>query len=188
MNLAIKTAGVFALLGLSGIGAAQQDNEFPLPGKNLPEEALARKMSPAKAAAWLDSVAVNWTRRRQCGTCHTNLPYLWARPSLKSFASPAMGEVRGFFERLADTWEAGKPPRKYSVDGGWDAQIVATAVTLAVHDSRTTRELHPLTRKAFDKMWTLQRPDGSWKWPKCDWSNRRRARGTWPRLCVLDGW
>jgi DNA-directed RNA polymerase specialized sigma24 family protein len=25
------------------------------------------------------------------------------------------------------------------------------------------------TRKALDRMWTLQKPDGSWDWIKCDW-------------------
>ena len=169
MNLTIKTAGLFALLAVSCIGAASQEQEYPLPGKNQADEPVARSLSTAKAAAWLDSVAVNWTRKKKCGTCHTNLPYLWARPSLKSFESSAMGEVRGFLERIADTWEADKPPRKYLVRYAWDGQIVTTAVTLAVHDSRTTRELHPLTRKAMDKMWALQKPDGSWNWPKCDW-------------------
>ncbi|MBI3855393.1 MAG: squalene--hopene cyclase [Planctomycetes bacterium] len=166
MNASIKAVGIVALLGL---GAAQENKDFPLPGKNLPDEPLARAFSVAKAAAWLDSVAVDWTRRRQCGTCHTNLAYLWARPALKSFESAAPGEIRGFFERLAGSWERDKPPRKYSVSGGWDAQIIATAATLAMHDARTTRELHPATRQALDKMWTLQRPDGSWNWPKCDW-------------------
>ena len=156
-------------LSISLILLAGQEAEYPAPGKNEPREALAPRMSPAKAAAWLDAVAVQWTRRRQCVTCHTNLPYLWARPSLKAFESRAEGEVRGFLERTAETWERDKPPRKYSVDGGWDAQVVATAVTLAVHDSRTTGRLHPLTRKALDKMWALQRPDGSWNWPKCEW-------------------
>ena len=169
MSLSIRIAGGFLLLGVGALGAAGQEAEFPPPGKNLPDEPVARELSPEKAAAWLDSVAVNWTRRRKCGTCHTNLPYLWARPSLKSFESPAMGEVRGFFERLADTWELDKPPRKFLVEGAWGGQLVATAVTLAVHDSQTTRRLHPLTRKALEKMWTLQRPDGAWTWPKCDW-------------------
>src|SRR5437773_12393209 len=114
MNLATKAAGCLALLAICGVAAAGQEKEFPPPGKNSPQEPVAKSFSPAKAAAWLDSVAVNWTRRRQCGTCHTNLPYLWARPSLKAFESPAMGEIRGFLERLADTWEADKPPRKFS--------------------------------------------------------------------------
>jgi squalene-hopene/tetraprenyl-beta-curcumene cyclase len=38
-----------------------------------------------------------------------------------------------------------------------------------MNDARTTGKLHPATRKALDKTWTLQRPDGSWLWPKCNW-------------------
>src|SRR5205823_5167249 len=26
-------------------------------------------------------------------------------------------------------------------------------------------KLHPLTRKALDRMWTLQRSNGDWEWP-----------------------
>jgi squalene-hopene/tetraprenyl-beta-curcumene cyclase len=47
--------------------------------------------------------------------------------------------------------------------------VVATAVALAGNDAATTGRLHPLTRRALDRMWTLQRPDGAWNWLKCDW-------------------
>src|SRR5262249_46838693 len=34
----------------------------------------------------------------------------------------------------------------------------------------TTKTLHPLTRTALDRMWTVQRPEGYWKWPtRCGW-------------------
>lgn len=148
---------------------AVQETAYPPPGKNSPEEAIAPRASAAKAAAFLDSAAVNWTRRKQCVTCHTNLPYVWARPSLKAHESPALAEVRGFLEKIADSWEAGKPTRKLVVPYAWDSQIVGSAVALAVHDARTTGKLHPLTRKALDKTWALQRPDGAWSWPDCDW-------------------
>jgi len=160
-------AATLAFVLLLGVVSAQQ--ETPDPGKNSAREPVAAAASAAKAAEFLDNVALNWTRVKRCGTCHTNLPYLWARPSLKTFESPAQGEIRGFFEKLADTWEVGKPPRKFLVTGAWEGQIVAAAVTLAVHDSRTTGKLHPATRKALDKMWTLQNAQGGWNWVKCDW-------------------
>jgi squalene-hopene/tetraprenyl-beta-curcumene cyclase len=47
--------------------------------------------------------------------------------------------------------------------------VVATAVTLAFNDAQTTGRLHPLTRQALDRMWTLQKPDGGWNWLKCGW-------------------
>jgi squalene-hopene/tetraprenyl-beta-curcumene cyclase len=49
------------------------------------------------------------------------------------------------------------------------AEVVATAVTLAFHDAQTTGKLHPLSRRALDRMWTLQRADGAWEWEKCGW-------------------
>jgi len=44
-----------------------------------------------------------------------------------------------------------------------------TAAALAVNDARTTGKLHPLSRKALDRMWTRQRTDGAWDWLKCTW-------------------
>jgi squalene-hopene/tetraprenyl-beta-curcumene cyclase len=43
---------------------------------------------------------------------------------------------------------------------------VVTGVTLAFHDAATTNKLHPMTRKALDRMWTLQKPHGAWDWLK----------------------
>jgi squalene-hopene/tetraprenyl-beta-curcumene cyclase len=145
-----------------------QDAEVADFGPNTAEEPLARKVSIAKAAGFLDSVAVEWTRKRKCGTCHTNFAYLWARPSLSAFQSPAMGEIRGFFEKRAEAWEKEKPKEQKRMIV-WETQIIAIAVSLAVNDAQTTRKLHPMTRKAFEKTWALQKPDGSWNWPKCSW-------------------
>ena len=51
-----------------------------------------------------------------------------------------------------------------------DAEVVAIAAALALNDAATTRKLHPLTRTALDRMWTVQRPAGDWKWPmRCRW-------------------
>jgi squalene-hopene/tetraprenyl-beta-curcumene cyclase len=41
---------------------------------------------------------------------------------------------------------------------------------LALNDAATTKKLHPLTRAALDRMWTVQRPAGDWTWPiRCRW-------------------
>jgi squalene-hopene/tetraprenyl-beta-curcumene cyclase len=44
--------------------------------------------------------------------------------------------------------------------------VVATAATLAFHDAQSTGKLHPLTRQALDRMWTLQQANGAWDWNK----------------------
>jgi squalene-hopene/tetraprenyl-beta-curcumene cyclase len=167
MNRIALTVGFVLVVGV--VSAQQEPLPTPDPGKNNPKEPVAAAASPAKAAEFLDNVALNWTRVKKCGTCHTNLPYLWARPSLKAFESPASGEIRAFFEKLADTWDPAKPPRKFLVPGAWEAQLVATAVGLAVNDSKTTGRLHPATKKALDRMWTFQNAQGGWNWVKCDW-------------------
>src|SRR5262245_56036276 len=131
------------------------------PTPNKPGEPLLKEWSPQKAAEFLDGVGLNWTREKQCGTCHTNYPYLLGRAALPGPKSEAADEVRRFFEGRAANWDKAKPR--------WDTEVVATASTLAIHDSLTTGKLHPVTKSALDRMWTLQRPDGSWNWLKCDW-------------------
>lgn len=41
-----------------------------------------------------------------------------------------------------------------------------TAAALARDDAALRGTLHPLTRKALDRIWDLQRADGGWNWPK----------------------
>ena len=149
----------------SGPTLAQESKPAARPSPNSATEPLAPVASMARAAAFLDEVSVNWTRQHQCGTCHTNYPYLAARPSLKSIESPAMAEVRRFFEGRVAHWDdedEGAGPR-------WDAEVVATAAALAINDAATTGRLHPLTRQALDRTWTLQKPAGGFDWLKCGW-------------------
>jgi squalene-hopene/tetraprenyl-beta-curcumene cyclase len=84
-----------------------------------------------------------------------------ARPSFKQFDDPAGDRIREFFEDRAANWDTRRPL--------WDTEVVATASALAFNDARTSGKLHPLTRSALDRMWTLQRADGSWRWLNCNW-------------------
>lgn len=129
------------------------------PQPTRPEEPTAA-FNPAKAAEYLDGVGVNWTRDRKCITCHTNMPYLTARPLLPGDAG--WKEVRQFLEADVAKWEAGEKARG-------DAYVVATAFALAFSDAKTTGKLHPRTRAALDRMWAIQRATGEWNWLKCDW-------------------
>jgi squalene-hopene/tetraprenyl-beta-curcumene cyclase len=127
---------------------------------------MAGAFSMAKAAEFLDDVALDWTRARKCGTCHTNFAYLVARPLAGSEGSPdALREVRRFFESRVEHWdEADDDAKPWS-----DAEVVATAASLAINDNATTGRLNASTRRALDRMWALQRPDGGFTWLKCDW-------------------
>lgn len=128
-------------------------------------EPISSTLSLSRSAEFLDSVALDWTRKRKCGTCHTNYAYLLARPALNEVSSPAMAEIRSFFEDRIAHWDAAERSAKPR----WDTEVVATAATLAVNDAATTGTPHPRTRQALDRIWTLQKPDGAWNWLKCDW-------------------
>jgi squalene-hopene/tetraprenyl-beta-curcumene cyclase len=152
---------ILCVLGTGGTVRAQSKD----PGKNSPDEPMAGKFSLARSADFLDRASVSWTEKRKCGTCHTNYSYLMARPVLKEISTPAMVEVRKFFEGRVANWDSTEKAARPR----WDAEVVATAVSLAINDAGSTGKLHPLTRQALDRMWTLQQKDGAWKWLKCGW-------------------
>ena len=130
------------------------------PGKIAADEALAEEFSPTSAARYLDSAALHWQKSRKCVTCHTNLGYLFARPALHS-AQEDSGEVRAFYEEhVTSRWAESTPA---------PVQSVVVAAGLTFNDVQTTGKLHPTTRRALDLMWTVQREDGAWNWPICDW-------------------
>ncbi len=175
-----RTSATLALLALAASSFARGD-ETPAskaaattrssapksekPAANAPDEPYADHFSIARGARFLDQVAVNWTRERKCGTCHTNYAYMMSRPAVKNVDGPEQAEIRSFFEQRVAGWDQ---PEK-NAKPRWDAEVVATAAALALHDASTTGTLHPLTRAALDRMWTSQRADGGWTWLKCDW-------------------
>ena len=167
MRITLRTAAGIGCLVLGlGVGARGADDApaaIKPPAPNRVDEPLAEQFSLPKAAEFLDAASVTWTNQRKCGTCHTNYPYLMVRPLLGD--APALREVRRFFEDRMAGWESDDPKKKPR----WDMEVVATASALAFHDAHTTGRLHPLTRRALDTMWTLQRADGSWNWLKCNW-------------------
>jgi squalene-hopene/tetraprenyl-beta-curcumene cyclase len=134
------------------------------PGPNSEKEPMAEAFSLARGARFLDRVSVEWTRGRKCGTCHTNYAHMMAGPMVENPASPELVEVRAFFEGRVAGWDR---PEKSARPIG-EGEIVATAAALALHDAASTGTLHPLTRNALDRMWTIQRPDGGWNWFDCD--------------------
>jgi squalene-hopene/tetraprenyl-beta-curcumene cyclase len=132
------------------------------PAQNEP---LAPVASLRQAAHFLDQTALDWTNKHRCGTCHTNYPYLVARATLKEPESAALIAVRRFFEDRVTHWN----DENRSSQPRWDTEVVATAWALALNDALTTQKLHPLTRKALDRVWRVQKPDGGFDWLKCDW-------------------
>jgi squalene-hopene/tetraprenyl-beta-curcumene cyclase len=159
----LRVAGWFALLVAAPSWA--DDAKPAAPAPNRADEPMAREFSLSKAAECANAISLAWTRERKCGTCHTNYAYMNARGALGPLAGAAGNEIRSFFEKRATHWDG---PAKEDKPR-WDAEVVATAIALAIDDAGTTGKLHPVTRQALDRMWTLQRADGSWNWLKCAW-------------------
>lgn len=134
--------------------------DYPKPTATSADEPIAQNISLAKAGEYLDAVGVNWTRDRQCVTCHTNLPYVMARPLVKT-GDAGWKEVREFLEKDVASWRNSKPRG--------DTYVVATATGLAFLDAHTSGRLSEATKEAFAKMWQVQQKSGSWNWLKCDW-------------------
>jgi squalene-hopene/tetraprenyl-beta-curcumene cyclase len=117
---------------------------------------------PARAANYLDSRQQAWFAWRQaqsadgpCVSCHTGMPYLLARPALRSLLkekAPTMYEI-GLRSRLAS--HAGEKPK------GALQSVETIMAAMFVTDAEPRR-------KTFDQLWTLQQSDGAlkggWQW------------------------
>jgi squalene-hopene/tetraprenyl-beta-curcumene cyclase len=142
------------------------------PAASKTDEPRAKVLSLAQSAEFLDAVTLTWIKERKCASCHTGFPYLLARPMLGDPQAPALLEVRRYLEDRVANWDKGgkgvgylKGEGALTVSEGV-TEVVAVAATLALHDAQSTGKLHPRTRQALDRMWELQRPDGSWNWNK----------------------
>ena len=89
---------------------------------------------------------------------------MMAGPTVERPPSAELVEVRAFFEARTAAWD--KPVK--SARPIRDGEIVATAAALAFNDAAGLGKLHPLTRAALDRMWTVQRPDGGFNWYDCN--------------------
>ncbi|MDZ4851169.1 MAG: squalene--hopene cyclase [Pirellulaceae bacterium] len=136
--------------------------------EGLPEihanEPIAAEYSAKKGAEYLDRAALNWQKTKKCATCHTNMFYLAARPALSAIQSDS-GDVRRFYEDYRKVrWQKKGPTEN---QGFWPI-VVGTGLTL--NDLQTTGKLSDVAREVLDMMWTVQREDGGWKWPHCDYA------------------
>jgi squalene-hopene/tetraprenyl-beta-curcumene cyclase len=129
-----------------------------------PDEPRSEQFSMKGVAEYLDRSAFNWQKTKNCATCHTNLFYMFARPALKD-SSADSGIVRQFYEAYkTERWKKAIPNAKNNF---WPVVIGAG---LVVNDTQTTGKLSTVTREVLDIMWQLQREDGGWNWPHCDYA------------------
>lgn len=126
------------------------------PGANRPDEPIRDEFSVDAAVRFLDAAALSWQKERKCFACHSDYAFFSARP-LVSWKVPAHRQLRSRLEQLAEH------PRNVKYRA---TEAVLVASTLAQDDALTTGRLHPTTRKALDRMWTMQRDDGGFDWMK----------------------
>jgi squalene-hopene/tetraprenyl-beta-curcumene cyclase len=136
--------------------------------EGLPEitaaEPMATAFSAERAAEYLDRSALNWQKTKKCATCHTNLFYMAARPALRGIR-PDSGEVRRFYEDYPKVrWQKKRPNE---AQGFW---TIVVGAGLTWNDAQMTGHLSPVAREVLDLMWTVQREDGGWKWPDCNYA------------------
>ncbi|MCA9134692.1 MAG: terpene cyclase/mutase family protein [Planctomycetales bacterium] len=158
------------LLLYSGLAQGQAQEVVTLdsvPAEREPIEAdepVAAEFSAERAARYLDRASLTWQKEKKCVTCHTNMPYLFARPALAS-TLPDSHEVRDFYEEYRTVRWAKRGPRESQ--GFWPV-VVASGLTF--NDVQTTGKLSQVARDVLDMMWTVQREDGGWKWPDCNYA------------------
>ncbi|MHC4597110.1 MAG: prenyltransferase/squalene oxidase repeat-containing protein, partial [Planctomycetota bacterium] len=73
---------------------------------------------------------------------------------------PTHTKIRSILEQRVDN------PRTKKAGPYRNSERVMVAAVLAHNDATTTGKLHSQTRKALDRMWTVQREDGGWTWQK----------------------
>ena len=153
------------VIALATAAFTRDPETIPKAAASSADEPLAKTLALDKAAAFLDSVTAAWVHEKKCASCHTTYPYLMARPALGDPKAPTLLQMRTFLENRITNWdrpgEDGLPEGSEGV-----TEVVATAATLAFHDAQSTKKLHPLTRKALDRMWTIQKASGVWDWNK----------------------
>ncbi|MGA2259076.1 MAG: squalene--hopene cyclase [Thermoguttaceae bacterium] len=127
-------------------------------------EPCLKRLSLSKAADYLDA-AVH-AHESNCLACHGTFAYLAARPAIATMTSTHR-RTRQILEEFAAKQAGAKlsPRDTPQLDV---SEAVLTAAVLAQHDAATERKLLPLTRKALDQIWDLQRDDGGWNWVKHD--------------------
>jgi len=124
------------------------------PGPNKPDEPYRKEFSFSAAVRFMDSASLAWQKKRKCFACHSNYAFLFTRPAI-AHNVPVHNAIRSALEHLAEN------PRKTHYRA---TEAVMVASVLAQNDAATTGKLHPATRKALDRIWTLQREDGGWTW------------------------
>jgi squalene-hopene/tetraprenyl-beta-curcumene cyclase len=138
---------------------------------------------PAAAAAYLDARIELWfangtklktgDTQTACVSCHAGLAYALSRPVLRRVmhsSAPAPQEARLLDEttRRVETYATHQVlydfnERRQIESRGTEAVLNAVILTGA-DAARRLREPSAITKKALNRLWETQRPDGRWDW------------------------
>jgi squalene-hopene/tetraprenyl-beta-curcumene cyclase len=139
------------------------------------------RWSPKESAAYLDYREQYWREWPEaardhgtfCVSCHTAMPFAFARPALRSIAAqpaPPAPEETALLENVRKRvriWDETEPYYKDMPEQSRGTEAVLNALILAEHDSETGK-LSPETRAAFDILWKHQQTagveKGAWAW------------------------
>lgn len=126
-----------------------------------PNEARLPALDEKQATSFLDETSLKWAAKNGCGTCHTNIPYLMARP-LISRDDEAMKTMATVKKAMVESYRKNSraPLRAF--------HAAPAAAAAAVNDGLTTGKISDETRELFDATWDLQSESGNWEYPLQD--------------------
>ncbi len=138
--------------------------------------------SPVSAASYLDYREAWWqtwppAKLQQgtvCISCHTVVPYAFARPELRrrlgeTGLTPAEEKMLNSIETRVKDWPQMTPYYTDAVHAAssHSTEAVLNAVILAAYSTEKNQP-DPITRRAFDNAWALQQATGenagAWQW------------------------
>lgn len=140
------------------------------PPPELPAwQASGVAMLDERTRAWLEAPPKVGNHFQCAMSCHTTHPYMFVRPAFghTELLDQAREQLVARVE-LEGPWPA--QTGFYGRRGGrtWRRSLATEAVlnanALALHDHALERPLQDDTLRALDRMWEVQRDDGSWDW------------------------
>src|SRR5208282_5077752 len=129
---------------------------------NRANEPCLKQFSLSKAREHLDAGAHG--HENHCFACHSTFAYLPARPVVGKMTATHRQALHAVEEFVAKPAAEKLNPNKTPPLQICEADMTAHA--LAQHDAVAEKKLLPITGKALDRIWDLQRDDGSWNWLK----------------------
>lgn len=153
----------FSLLAITAAAADAHLEGY----KADPSEPVVAQASIPKASQFLETVALKWTRQNKCGTCHTNLAYMIARPYLEQTNKAVSDEIRDRLFAYLSEYNAGPvaPEHKHDNDNMyWNRLPIVSAIAIGDGEQHLAQDARTLKR--FDDIWAMQSADGSFAWPK----------------------